>query len=160
MVLNSILTKSQLSIQNISLGQWRAWRQRAQLSWAGVVRVAPASASAVGFPAFLPFFFFFSLYFSSCLSFTDFRGCLLVPFVSQAGSAQEVVTRLPLHLALPTRGNRAWGSFCPTDSRSAFTLGKKTRAFWWYLLVGTQFSKVYRVRSQKCTFSLFFKDEI
>lgn len=63
MVLNSILTKSQLSIQNISLGQWRAWRQRAQLSWAGVVRVAPASASAVGFPAFLPFFFFFTLFF-------------------------------------------------------------------------------------------------
>lgn len=65
MVLNSILTKSQLSIQNISLGQWRAWRQRAQLSWAGVVRVAPASASAAGFPAFLPFFFtlFFQLSF-------------------------------------------------------------------------------------------------
>lgn len=158
MVLNSILTKSQLSIQNISLGQWRAWRQRAQLSWAGVVRVAPASASAVGFPAFLPFFFFFHFIFpvvflSQILEAVSW-------FLLCHRQAQEVVTRLPLHLALPTRGNRAWGSFCPTDSRSAFTLGKKTRAFWWYLLVGTQFSKVYRVRSQKCTFSLFFKDEI
>lgn len=72
MVLNSILTKSQISIQNISLGQWRAWRQRAQLGWS----CSPGARSGLPLPQHLQlvsllfclFFFFHFIFPVVCLS--------------------------------------------------------------------------------------------